>query len=170
MHRWYPFCRKDGIGPSWFESNQWKGKRKTTRVSKLMMGEWKPQNTMMHDHVNGIGLRYYTVKTIITLPRERKTKQTEAHHVITAQGSSTEAETESAPEGNLMTPISAWSIPPSEIRGRPGDGKVNSNNNQLTMKNFRYYRSWCWGDKMKQSEQSQHSNVNLKSCHKFQCD
>jgi hypothetical protein len=62
---------------------------------------------MMHDHVNGIGLRYYTVKTIITLPRERKAKQTEAHRVITVQGSSTEAETESAPEGNLMTRISA---------------------------------------------------------------
>ena len=62
---------------------------------------------MMHDHVNGIGLRYYAMITIITLPRERKAKETEAHRIITAQGASTEVETESAPEGNLITCTSA---------------------------------------------------------------
>jgi hypothetical protein len=41
--------------------------------------------------------------TIITLPRERKAKEIEAHRGITAQGASTETETESPPEGNLMT-------------------------------------------------------------------
>jgi len=53
---------------------------------------------------------------------------------MTAQGASTEAETKSAPEGNLMTRTSAWPIPPSEVRA--GLETANSNNDQLTMKNF----------------------------------
>ena len=35
---------------------------------------------------------------------------------------------------NLMTCTSAWSIPPSEVRA--GLETANSNNDQLTMKNF----------------------------------
>ncbi len=62
---------------------------------------------MMHDHVNGVGvevlLRDDDNHDIAT--RERKARQTKAHRVITAQGASTEAETEPAPEGNLMTRV-----------------------------------------------------------------
>jgi hypothetical protein len=62
---------------------------------------------MMHDHVNGIGvevLLHDDNHDIATW--ERKARQTKAHRVITAQGASTEAETEPAPERNLMTRIS----------------------------------------------------------------
>ncbi len=61
----------------------------------------------MYDHVNGVG-----VEELLrdddnhdNDTRERKAKQTEAHHVITVQGASTEAETEPAPKGNLMTRV-----------------------------------------------------------------
>ena len=67
----------------------------------------------MHDHnVNGIGKPKKLGPTVYK-PRQKPSRP---------------------PKENLMTRTSAWSIPPSEVRA--GLETANSNNDQLTMKNF----------------------------------